>query len=248
MRAFSSRASAQHSSSTVFLDPSGFLPGRILFFARGCGGAVGGLMAGPPMKSPTTFKCLHCNEICSCEPRNRGRQHYCPAPDCRRASKAASQRRWLSRPENENYFRGADNCGRVRQWRGDHPGYWRKKIPAPGTALQEISNSQPVEKEVIEPPGPRSALQEICFLQPALLVGLVSVLTGNALQEDIVSSVRALLDRGEDILRTPPGSPSFPRHENQTCFVPATTAPRAPPVQLNRSAPGPRPAYPRALA
>ena len=235
--------SAQPSSSRVFFVSCGLLPERILCFARGCGGGVGGFDGGAAMKSPTKFKCLHCNEICRCEPRSRGRQHYCPAPDCRRASKAESQRRWLSRPENENYFRGADNCGRVRQWRKAHPGYWRKKIPAPGSALQEIwkepSIPQAVEKEAIEPPVPRSALQEICHPQPALLVGLVSVLTGYALQEDIASSVRALLDRGEDILRTPPGSPCLPRHENQTCFVPATAAPRAPPVQLDRSAPGP---------
>ena len=94
------------------------------------------MMAGPPMKSPTKFKCLHCNQIRRYEPRSRGRQQYCPAADCRRASKAESQRRWLSRPENENYFRGADHVGRVRQWRAEHPGYWRKKMPEPDGALQ----------------------------------------------------------------------------------------------------------------
>ena len=229
-------------------DPWAFFRGGFWASRGGAGTGQVGFLAGPPMKSPTKFKCLHCNEIHSCEPRSRGRQRYCPASDCRRASKAESQRRWLSRPENENYFRGADHVGRVRQWRAEHPGYWRKKIPEPDGALQEISNSQAVEKEVIEPPEPRGALQEICFLQPALLVGLVSILTGYALQEDIASSVRSLLDRGEDILRTPPGSPCLPRHEKQTCFVPATPAPRAPPVQLDRSAPGARAAYPGALA
>ena len=191
------------------------------------------------MKSHTTFKCLHCNEIHRCEPRSRARQRYCPAADCRRASRAESQRRWLSRPENENYFRGAENCERVRQWRREHPGYWRKKIPAPSGTLQEISTPQAAEKEALEPPGPQSALQEICFLQPALLVGLVSVLTGHALQEDIASSVRALLDRGEDILRMEPGSPPLSPHENQTHFVPRAAAARASPVQVDRSATGP---------
>ena len=50
---------------------------------------------------------LNCNEKHRCDHRNRGRQSYCSKPACRKASKAASQRRWLSRPENENYFRGA---------------------------------------------------------------------------------------------------------------------------------------------
>ncbi len=168
------------------------------------------------MKSKSTFKCLHCNEIHCCDPRNRGRQRSCPAPACRRAAKALSQRRWLSRPENENYFRGADNCERVRQWRKAHPGYWRKKAPQSEGTLQDALNaglgSQVIENETIEPrnlPGAFQEgcvpLQEACLLQPALIVGLVSVLTGHALQEDIALSVRLLLDRGADILRTVPG-------------------------------------------
>ena len=209
------------------------------------------------MKPKPTFKCLHCNEIHDCEPRSAGRQRYCPAPDCRRASKAESQRRWLSRPENENYFRGAAHCERVRQWRKEHPGYWRKKRSAPGGTLQEISEGIPevipepstpevVDKEVIEnpePPGPPGALQEISLLQsvlqPALLVGLIAVMTGAALQEDIAQSARSLLDRGEDILRMVPRSPPISPHENQTHSVPGTTAARAAPVQLDRSAFGP---------
>ena len=153
------------------------------------------------------------------------------------------------------------------EWRKAHPGYWRKKIPAPaespapGGALQEIFEETPdeipeaipelsipevVDKEVIgksEPPGPPGTLQEISLLQfvlqPALLVGLIALMTGAALQEDIAQSARSLLDRGEDILRMVPRSPPLPPHENQTHSVPATTAARAAPVQLDRSASGP---------
>ncbi len=193
------------------------------------------------MKPPSTFKCLNCSEIRPCEPRSRGRQCYCPAPDCRRASKAASQRRWLSRPENKDYFRGAENCERVRQWRRANPGYWRKKPPPPGDSpgtLQEISPNpivtQSVDNELVternSQPGLSGALQEICSLQPALVVGLVAFLTGNVVQDDIARSLRAMLDRGEDILRTVPGSPPFPHHEDQTHPVPGTTAARASPV------------------
>lgn len=227
---------------------------------------MGRLIALPPMKSKPTFKCLHCNEIHDSEPRSAGRQRYCRAPECRRASKAESQHRWLSRPENENYFCGAAHGERVRQWRMAHPGYWRKKMPAPaespapGGALQEISEEIPeeipeaipelsipevVDKEIIEksePPGPPGTLQEISLLQfvlqPALLVGLIALMTGAALQEDIAQSARSLLDRGEDILRMVPRSPPLPPHENQTHSVPATTAARAAPVQLDRSASG----------
>lgn len=180
---------------------------------RGFEERVGQSIARPPMSSKFTFKCLHCNEIYRCEPRNRGRQRSCPAPACRRAAKAQGQREWLRRPENEDYFRGAGNCERVRQWRKAHPGYWRKKTPASGGALQDPlvaqKRSQSIENETIETQGSpgtlQEGLQESCLLQPALLVGLVSVLTGHALQEDIALSVRSLLDRGEDILRTVPG-------------------------------------------
>lgn len=132
------------------------------------------------MSPPTTFKCLNCNGKHRCDPRNRGRQSYCSKPECRKASKAASQRRWLARPENENYFRGADACERVRRWRAAHPGYWRNKKPAGEVALQEACKPQPVETEQLTAPAPAFALQEALFTQPALLVGLISVVTSQS--------------------------------------------------------------------
>lgn len=182
------------------------------------------------MSSKSTFKCLHCNEEHRSDPRNRGRQHFCSKPDCRRASKAASQRQWVAREENQNYFRGADNCERVRQWRLAHPGYSRNKRSSPGKALQEPSIPQAVEKQSLEPPGGSHALQDTWISQPALLVGLISVVTGHALQEDIAASARSFLNRGRDILRMVPGSPEFPDHENQAHPVPRAAAPRASPV------------------
>ena len=68
-------------------------------------------------------KCCHCNEFFLPDARHRQRQRYCAAPQCRRVSKAASQRRWLSRPENRDYFRGPDNVERVRTWRAAHPDF-----------------------------------------------------------------------------------------------------------------------------
>jgi hypothetical protein len=144
------------------------------------------------MSSQTTFKCLHCNEQHRFDPRNRGRQCFCGKPDCRRASKATSQREWVSRAENQNYFRGAENCERVRQWRLAHPGYWRNKRPALESALQDPSIPQVTEKQTLEPSGIFHALQDPWISQPALLVGLISVMTGHALQEDIAESARAL--------------------------------------------------------
>ena len=167
---------------------------------RACTAGPSGVVLNSPMSSRSTFKCLHCNEEQRREPRCGSSQRFCSKPDCRRASKAASQRKWASRFENQNYFRGPDNCERVRQWRLAHPGYWRTKRSAPKSALQEISAIDLIDKESVAPSNDCVALQEICGPQPALLVGLISVLTGHALQEDLLASARKFLHRGHDIL------------------------------------------------
>jgi len=68
-------------------------------------------------------KCLHCKELFVPDYRNRDRQQYCPAPECRRAGKRSGQRRWLGQLGNANYFRDPAHVERVRQWRKEHPGY-----------------------------------------------------------------------------------------------------------------------------
>ena len=42
-------------------------------------------------------KCRNCGQLFRPDPRNVRHQRYCSASACRRASKAASQRRWLSK-------------------------------------------------------------------------------------------------------------------------------------------------------
>ena len=49
-------------------------------------------------------KCLCCLELFFPDPRSAGRQQYCSAAACRRASKVASQAAWLAKPQNANYF------------------------------------------------------------------------------------------------------------------------------------------------
>lgn len=186
------------------------------------------------MKRITTFKCLCCSEQHPCEPRSKGRQHYCSKPSCRRASKAASQRRWLSKSENKNYFCGSEHVERVRRWRKRHPGYWRKKRPQGRDALQETlkekSQVQPAHTESVANKGISDALQDICNPQPALLVGLISFIGGHALQDDIAATARSFLIRGEDILRMGRGGSQHLNHENQNHFVPAEAALCATPV------------------
>ena len=58
------------------------------------------------MSTRTRRKCRHCGQVLRPDPRNVRHQRYCSAPACRRASKAASQRRWLAKEANRDYFRG----------------------------------------------------------------------------------------------------------------------------------------------
>jgi len=176
------------------------------------------------------FKCLNCREVHVCDARNRGRQRYCGKPECRKASKAESQRRWACREENKNYFRGSAHVERVRRWRREHPGYWRKKGPVRQDALQETCAEQVVDKEKDAPQGVLFALQDSLPAQTALVVGLVSFFTGYALQEDIAASVRSLQSRGEDILRMERREVPPSDHEKETCSVCVSAAARAAPV------------------
>jgi hypothetical protein len=61
-------------------------------------------------------------------------------------------------------------------------------------------------------------------------VGLIAVMTGHALQDDIAESARRFINRGRDILRMVPGSPDIPSDENQAYPLPRALAPRAAPV------------------
>jgi hypothetical protein len=185
------------------------------------------------MSSTTTFKCLNCNETLRPDARNRGRQCYCGKPACHQASKAASQARWTAKPENHDYFRGNENSERTRQWRLANPGYWRRKgapRPARPIALQETLKPQAAEIQPLEQSCERSALQDDMLLQPALMVGLVSIMTGLASQDAIAATVRVYINRGLDILGMTPGCPQFHHHEKQTTPESRTPAPRAPPI------------------
>jgi hypothetical protein len=156
-----------------------------------------GLSGGGLMAHKKQSKCLCCGDIFTADARNRGRQKYCPKRVCRTAGKAARQRRWLSKPQNRNYFSGPEHVQRVRVWRAEHPGYWRLHRRGLAVALQDVLMLQ-----VIETPGDlaRRALQDALRCQGPVLIGLIAHLSDSALQDDIASTTRGLLQLGQDIL------------------------------------------------
>jgi hypothetical protein len=134
--------------------------------------------------------------------RNATRQRYCSKPVCRKHSKADSQRRWLQKPENRDYFRGAEHVQRVQRWRAAHPGYWRRTQRSP-VALQDSLITQVAVNAANCHPTPKDALQDLLILQPAVMVGLIAQLTGCALQDDIARAARRMQQLGNDILYPP---------------------------------------------
>jgi hypothetical protein len=177
------------------------------------------------MKGSAKRKCLCCGDFFPPDHRNMRHQRYCSKPACRKESKAQSQRRWLQSAENQNYFRGPENRQRVKDWRKRNPGYWRKKNSSSQVPLQEVFQAQVAHNEEPSPKEAPDALQDLFSMQPAVVVGLISMMTGSALQEDIVSTVGVLVRKGRDILGVNPGSKTTrPNDENQTTSLSATAA------------------------
>jgi hypothetical protein len=154
-------------------------------------------------------KCKCCLKLFCPDPCNRRHQRYCSAPRCRRASKAASQARWLGKPENQRYFRDPWHAARVHAWRSRNPGYWRR-VQRRAIALQDVSTAQPVDAARKTNDFVRSPLQDLLTAQPAVLIGLIAHLVGTPLQDDLVRTTDRLLRLGQDILAMSRGPPTPP--------------------------------------
>ena len=163
-------------------------------------------------------KCRHCKSLFVADARNRHRQRYCQLPACRKASKAASQRKWLAKPDNRDYFQGPENVKRVQRWRKDNPGYWKRKPKIRSEPLQDPLNQQHADKTDNNREFADRALQDVLNMQPSVIIGIIAQLTGYALQDDIAMAVRRMQQFGNDILNpTAQGG----RHGNQTTHLPA---------------------------
>ena len=166
--------------------------------------------------------CRHCGKSFKPDYRNRHHQNYCPAPDCRRVSKAISQRRWLRKTQNHDYFRGPDQTRRVQQWRKSNPGYWKKKhINTQGARNAKSQMCEPEQKSCNAPNGIAESLQDVCLPQNPVLIGLISLVAGSTLQEDIGATMSKLVNQGRKILRLKPAgqceSKRCPNYDCQKC-------------------------------
>ena len=158
-----------------------------------------------------TRKCSNCQTFFKPNPRSKGRQHFCSHPECRKASKRASQKKWLDKPDNRDHFRGSANVLRVQRWRANNPGYWKRTIitgqpkfvqQSTGTELplQETLITQSIENKEEINVLKQDALQGFFISQEFVFIGLFAHLKGLALQDSIVKTGQEMQELGEHFL------------------------------------------------
>ena len=180
-------------------------------------------------RKPNRRKCRCCRKFFRPDYRNEHHQHYCPAATCRQASKVASQRRWRQTKFGRGYFRGEEEVRRVQEWRRTHPGYWKKQKSRSGKS--QAPQDEPVNPEQTSrnvPVSDHRTLQDFSLAQDPAFVGLISMVTGSTLQEDIALTTRQLLLRGQDILGLKiPGRPTSktPSHYEEASDPTGSSAP-----------------------
>lgn len=196
------------------------------------------------MKSAKSRLCLWCAEAFDVDRRNVLRQKYCSAPGCQKASKKASQARWLSRPENADYHKGPVAAARVAEWKKANPELVAGQRARKAAVVQDICIAQAIELKrelsifadtAESSPGPESAVvQDFIIVQPLVVIGLIAHFFNILVQEDMVSTTRRLQQLGEDI-----ANGRGPDDCVQKGDLSGASAARAGAVQLGRSAPGP---------
>src|SRR5258706_7555087 len=192
------------------------------------------------MKIPKNqCKCLNCNELFRHNYRSGERQRFCSQDACQKVRKRASQKAWLAKPENQNYFREADHAMRVRQWQKEHPGYWKNSARSRRRTLQDACPKQLIAPQELTPASAARTLQDLCSLPIPLFIGLISMWTNSTLQDDIVTTARRVIAKGHDILGMVPGMKLERSFDEKTCSLSGAAPESSSPVQFDRSPAGP---------
>jgi len=182
-------------------------------------------------------KCRHCREFFRPDPRNRAKQKYCSKAVCRKASKKASQEKWLAKPENRNYFGGPEHVHRVQQWRKQNPGYRQKKCSSQ-KPLQDHSTEKTTIQQGDSKKLSGNALQDLCFDYHPVFLGFLAHLSGSVLQDEIAHFGLRLQQLGQDILTESSTFKGGHYGSQQTSGPAAHGSPDSVPVQLDRPSPG----------
>jgi hypothetical protein len=165
------------------------------------------------MSPDAVRNCLHCSDVFEPDVRHRHDQRYCRKPACQLARRAVNSRRWREQPEHKDWWRGEWNVRRVRQWRAQHPGYWKRWKRKKTVALQiAINPTQATEGTVdASPAGADCAtnrVPELLKMQSPVVVGLIAQMYGSgsgvALQSAIAEVATRLFEKGRAVIGQQP--------------------------------------------
>ena len=77
----------------------------------------------------------------------------------------------------------------MKEWRRAHPGYWKKqKSRSQRDQPLDSQGVSPEQRSRNVPPSDLRTLQDFCLTQDPAFVGLISMVTGSTLQEDIATT------------------------------------------------------------
>jgi hypothetical protein len=149
----------------------------------------------------TTRHCAHCGQCFDVNPRLGKLHRYCSEPACAQASHRASHKKWLKRNGKMTYNTAQDNVDHVRNWRRRNPEYWKRKRPS-----KRLKNANFVLTDGLSAVLRYVALQDTIDTRLALEIGIISRISGGALQDTIAMEIRRLIVHGNAILRNKPVS------------------------------------------
>lgn len=116
-----------------------------------------------------------------------------------------ARKRW--RRDNPDHFKGLANLVRVQDWRKENRGYWRRR-----TRVGQYMLRGPLGDAARQ-----CALQHVIDTHFSLVVGLVSRLSGSALQHEIANEMRRLMLLGHGIItQTATGSAAPEKSDHAT--------------------------------
>jgi len=148
-------------------------------------------------------KCRHCRDFFVPDPRNRRHQDYCRQPACRRASKAASQRKWENKPENRGYNCSTEKAGKVRAWQEANPSYWKRRQRQRSVLPDVLIAEAPADPRLLKQDD-GLVLPELWQGQSPVVIGLIAQMTGCVLPEDIAVVTGRLIARGQALMGAHP--------------------------------------------
>ena len=190
------------------------------------------------MKFKKTRKCLNCSEMFIPDYRNVKTQAYCRKPECRKASKTASQKKWSEKAENKDYFKDPVHVARVQEWRKKHPKGSSKKETKSKKVLQDHCHEDFLQiQSVTNDKNLKDILlQDLCTQQPFVIIGLIAQLTGSTLQDNIEMTIHRMRELGQDIFKKPNSKGGH--YGPKTTHLPGTGTKGSPAIQLDRPPPG----------